>query len=454
MPRSDFITEISGYVCKHAPRYDILVPSAVIAQAIQESGWGQSVLSKQYHNYFGLKCGTLWKGASVNLETQEEYQPGVMTTISDNFRTYGSMEEGVIGYFEFIQLPRYQNLRGIADPRRYLETIRADGYATDYSYVDSCMALVTGYNLTQYDGIAPTTGVTAQDVLDLAASQVGKNEADGSHRSIIDTYNSHTPLAQNYRLGYTDSWCDAFISSLYIMLNATYLIGGTECGVERHVEIFKKAKIWEEDGTVIPEPADIIVFDWDKSSQPNDGFADHIGLVESVTDGIIHTIEGNASGAVRRRTYRVGDGNIRGYARPRYKDAQEAPEKAPETPGEDAKPQVEEYPLLVFGSQGEPVRRLQRLINDNGGSLEVDGLYGYETRAAVYRYQRQNGLTPDGAVGPQTWGALMGQKSLYDIADEVIKGLWGNGEDRRKRLSEAGYDYDTVQGIVNKILRA
>lgn len=46
----------------------------------------------------------------------EEYTPGTLTQIKDNFRVYDNMEEGVKGYFEFIQLSRYQNLRGITDP--------------------------------------------------------------------------------------------------------------------------------------------------------------------------------------------------------------------------------------------------------------------------------------------------------------------------------------------------
>ena len=135
MTKNEFISGVAGYVQKYAAAYGILVHSPVIAQAVLESGWGGSRLSSQYHNYFGLKCGSRWTGKSVNMKTQEEYTPGTLTTISDNFRVYDSMEEGIKGYFEFIQLPRYRNLKGITDPEKYLETIRADGYATSSSYV-------------------------------------------------------------------------------------------------------------------------------------------------------------------------------------------------------------------------------------------------------------------------------------------------------------------------------
>lgn len=85
MTKQEFIEQIAGYVGKYAPQYGILCNSAVIAQAILESGWGESRLAAQYHNYFGLKCGTKWTGPSVNLTTQEEYEPGSLTTIKDNF---------------------------------------------------------------------------------------------------------------------------------------------------------------------------------------------------------------------------------------------------------------------------------------------------------------------------------------------------------------------------------
>lgn len=151
MEKQEFIEKIAGYVKKYAPSYGILVYSPIIAQAILESGWGESVLASSYHNYFGLKCGSSWTGKSVNLTTKEEYQPGTLTTIKDNFRVFDSMEDGVKGYFEFIQNPRYANLKGIKDPETYLKAIKSDGYATSSTYVENNMNLVHVYNLTAYD---------------------------------------------------------------------------------------------------------------------------------------------------------------------------------------------------------------------------------------------------------------------------------------------------------------
>lgn len=146
-----FIEDIAKHVQKYARAYGILVHSPIIAQAILESGWGESKLASKYHNYFGMKCGTTWTGKSVNMETKEEYTPGTLTTIKDNFRVYDSMEEGVKGYFEFIQKPRYKNLKGVTDAKKYLQLIKADGYATASNYIESTYQLITQYELTEYD---------------------------------------------------------------------------------------------------------------------------------------------------------------------------------------------------------------------------------------------------------------------------------------------------------------
>lgn len=157
MTNIEFIEAIAPIIQKYAPQYGIQVVSPIIAQACIESAYGRSSLSAKYHNYFGMKCGSGWKGKSVNMKTKEEYTPGTLTTISDNFRAYDSMEEGVKGYFEFIQYPRYANLKTAKTAQEYLEMIKADGYATSSSYVPTNMNVVKKYELEKYDGAqAPT----------------------------------------------------------------------------------------------------------------------------------------------------------------------------------------------------------------------------------------------------------------------------------------------------------
>lgn len=167
--------------------------------------------------------------------------------------------------------------------------------------------------------------ITTANILNEARKYLGVQEGSATHKAIINKYNSIKPLPRDYQVTYYDDWCDVFISFLAIETGAIDLIG-RECSVQRHIDIFKSLGIWIEDGNITPKPGDIITFDWDSYSQPTDGWADHIGIVESISDGIITTIEGNANNAVTRCYYNIGNANIRGYARPSYQtDANHSP---------------------------------------------------------------------------------------------------------------------------------
>lgn len=152
MTNSEFVEQIAKCVKKYAYVYGIEVHSPIIAQAILESGWGKSSLASKYHNYFGLKCGSAWKGKSVNMATKEEYKVGTLTNIRDNFRVYDSMEAGVKGYFDFINTSRYANLKGVKSPEEYVKRIKADGYATSSKYVDNIMRVIRDNKLKRFDG--------------------------------------------------------------------------------------------------------------------------------------------------------------------------------------------------------------------------------------------------------------------------------------------------------------
>ena len=64
------------------------------------------------------------------------------------------------------------------------------------------------------------------------------------------------------------------------------------------------------------------------------------------------------------------------------------------------------YNWVSYGSQGSDVTELQKLLNNNGYSLTVDGIFGDQTQSAVQDYQQKNKLIVDGVVGDETWGAL------------------------------------------------
>lgn len=270
-------------------------------------------------------------------------------------------------------------------------------------------------------------GVTAQDVLDVMRSWIGYNETNKKYLEILNIYNSHKPLARGYAIKPSDEWCDATVSAAAIKAGAVDLIG-TEVGVEKHVDIFKSKGIWIEDGTITPQPGDIIVFNWDRNAQPNNGGSDHIGYVEKVSGGVITTIEGNTSESVARRTYRVGHGNIRGFARPRYASGGSSSGGGSVT--QPTKSVEEVAREVIQGLWGNGDERKQK--------LQAAGYNYSEVQAAVNAILGNKPVTPS--------------KSVEEVAREVIAGKWGNGDDRKKKLEAAGYDYREVQSAVNRLL--
>ena len=328
MTKQEFIEKIAGYVKKYAPQYGIKVNSAPIAQAILESGWGKSKLASTYHNYFGLKCGTKWKGKSVNLTTQEEYTAGTLTTIKDNFRVYDSMEGGVKGYFDFLQLARYENLKGITDPQKYLETIKADGYATSSTYVENNMKLVKQYELTKYDTVDNSGEVvdkmsySRQKVVDTVCGWEGKNEADGSYKSIIDIYNTlpAAELPRKTKMAYGWALCACTWSAIAVYLK--YLaIMPIEISCYYIIEAAKKMGVWVENDAYVPDPGDAVLYDWDDTGKgDNTGNPDHIGTVIYVNKsaGYMVVMAGTNSNSVKKRTISLNGRYIRGFICPKY----------------------------------------------------------------------------------------------------------------------------------------
>lgn len=261
-------------------------------------------------------------------------------------------------------------------------------------------------------------GVTAKQILDVVRSWLGMSRSKGTHKPIVDLYNSHYPLARGYKASYTDDYCDITVSAAFIKLNAVDLIGGTECGVEEHIKIFDRKGIWKEDGKITPKPGDIICYNWDDFMQPNDGWADHIGIVETVDakNRIITVIEGNTNGGVvGRRTIPIGWGYIRGYATPKYADSQGTGTKTEnksntETGGTGY---MFEVKTVQSGSTGNDVKLLQRLLKSNGckgkdgKNLTIDGSCGTNTVYAIKEYQKKKKLEVDGCAGNATWKSIL-----------------------------------------------
>lgn len=151
MGKEKFLKEVAPVIVQVATEKGYKYPSAIIAQAIMESGWGDSKLSSVYFNFFGMKCGSSWKGKYTDIMTKEEYKKGTLTNISAKFRAYDSIEEGIRGYFDFISTKRYENLKKATCALNYIEMLKADGYATSSVYVDGVYKIWKVNDLGRYD---------------------------------------------------------------------------------------------------------------------------------------------------------------------------------------------------------------------------------------------------------------------------------------------------------------
>ena len=195
--------------------------------------------------------------------------------------------------------------------------IGSDGKMVTNSWVDGGKYYV-GADGKWVKGAATGNGSGAlNNVLSIAQSYLGVEMGSAEHKKIVDAYNSVNPKPVGYTVKYSDDWCDVFVTTVFQQAGLSSLIG-RECGVQRHIGIMQQKGIWQ--GKVLPKAGDVITFDWDGG-----GFADHIGIVESVKDGVVTTIEGNSSPytssgntKVNRKTYNWNASYIKGYARPNY----------------------------------------------------------------------------------------------------------------------------------------
>lgn len=169
-------------------------------------------------------------------------------------------------------------------------------------------------------------------------SWIGCKEADGSHRPIIDLYNTQKKLPRGYKVKYDDAWCATTVTACFMAVGYSNLIF-PECSCNKMIDGLKIMGIWMESDSFIPREGDVIFYDWQDSGVGDcTGQADHVGIVESCDGKNIIVIEGNYSDMVKRRTLQVNGKYIRGFGLPRYESEPVQVKKAEMT--KTAQPEV------------------------------------------------------------------------------------------------------------------
>lgn len=276
--------------------------------------------------------------------------------------------------------------------------------------------------------IEGTSSMTKQEaidlVLNLARSEVGYHEKASNSQLDDKTANSGNGNWTKYardldglRNFYNGSkngyaWCDLWYDWLFVKCFGAELgrqmlcqpLNSAGAGCLYSVQYYKQYGRWI---TGMPEPGDQIFF----SYAP--GEYSHTGLVESVSGGVVTTIEGNTSDSVGRRSYAVGSSTIAGYGRPRWELAADASSDISFNPASSSER------VLKLGCKGDDVMQLQKDLIRMGydvGPDGADGDYGNNTKKAVMKFQEQHHLDPvDGEVGDDTRAVL---KEILEKSDD------------------------------------
>lgn len=263
-----------------------------------------------------------------------------------------------------------------------------------------------------------------EKVVATAEAWLGAKTGSAQHKEIIKIYNAQRPLPRGTQMQESWAWCAVFVSAVSLKLGCRDIMP-TEMSCHQMMLLYKKLGRWIENDTHVPSPGDVIFYDWQDganyASTDNNGTPDHVGIVTSCDGITIRVIEGNVSNKVDTRVLVVNGRYIRGFGIPDYASMATEEEK----PAEPDK-------------TGDLARKIATEINDSG----------LDAAAVLAKVSALLG------TGKPTETPTEPEKPAYDvdaIALEVLNGKWGNGVTRRRRLTAAGYDYQTVQNRVNEI---
>ncbi|MEV7804258.1 CHAP domain-containing protein [Microbispora sp. NPDC088329] len=153
---------------------------------------------------------------------------------------------------------------------------------------------------------AISTDPIARQLLDAVRPELGYRERAGKHTKFGEWYADTIAKDPDFR---TAPWCDMFVSWAANQAGVQDRVGEFAL-TTRHAKWFKEHDAWS--GT--PEPGAVVFFDWSGSKKIRD--IDHVGVVEKVVHGKVHTIEGNVDGVWLKRKVR-DKSKIVGYGLPR-----------------------------------------------------------------------------------------------------------------------------------------
>lgn len=149
---SNFINLIKDQAIEDYDKYNIL-PSVTISQAILESSWGNSSLTKSSNNLFGIKTNETWQGRTIVFPTNE-YHKNVCITVYATFKSYNSYSESIEDHSALLSEDCYAAVKNSSNYTDACHSLYSCGYATNPNYSDLLIEIIQCFNLEQYDNYA------------------------------------------------------------------------------------------------------------------------------------------------------------------------------------------------------------------------------------------------------------------------------------------------------------
>lgn len=239
-------------------------------------------------------------------------------------------------------------------------------------------------------------------VIQLAESQIGYKETGKNITKYAQDFDTKYPDFYNTKKQGAE-WCDIFNDWNYVtnfgeenakkMLYQPSKSAGAGC--KYSAQYYKNNNAFYK----TPELADQIFF-------YVGGEINHTGIVVSITNEQVITIEGNCSNQVKKQYHKKNASNIAGYGRPNWSVVSDIKPV-------EVKTVTVELQVLSYGSRGEQVKTWQILMNGfgyvgaNGKPLTEDGVFGDNVLFATKQFQKASGMNADGLVGQKSWNKAL-----------------------------------------------
>ena len=269
-------------------------------------------------------------------------------------------------------------------------------------------------------------------------------------------------------LGYITHWCAYAVSA--IMQDCGFIgkyikcIEGGAGSIPRKSD-GKYGTWFKKSVNMPPQRGDLFFLRYNDYPNEDKYFCDHVGIVESFDGTTITTLEGNVDGnnaawaktSIFKRKYRAfNDWTVYAFYRPNW-------QTETKTTTTSAKKDIEIYQL----NSSKQVNYSVKVTSSNGVNIRQGAGIGYKALGAV-PYNTTVKVTRYTSGGKYKWGLVTYNsvtgwialnytkkvgKTVEELAVEVIQGKWGNGSERERKLTAAGYDYHAVQKKVNQMCK-